>query len=402
MDSPQIAAQRFTRRMQPLAADPAGDPTQHVLDLVEASGIRWALASAPHGARTRDVDLVVSRADLATLDNVLCPEGFVRRRVRGANRLYIKYDVPSDTWIVLDVASRFRVGPCVLDARDLLERRVQHGGVWALSDEDAFWLAILDALARRVGLAPRSRKTVRRLAAHSRSASPLARMATWWCGPGWSAERIRGAAFRGDWHLVDEACRQARPRALSAGAALADHILRPLVRLRRRLARALPWRGFAVAVIGPDGAGKSTLASSIVERSALPGRVFYMGLHAPVGGAAPAPGPAPQRRPLPVRIRRQARRLWRLARTSLSAMLERAHGRLVVFDRYTYDAEVHWGGPGGPGLSARRWLVRHTAPRPDLVVLLDVPAEVMYARKGEHSPALLDQRRRRYLELAAA
>jgi thymidylate kinase len=83
-------------------------------------------------------------------------------------------------------------------------------------------------------------------------------------------------------------------------------------------------------------------------------------------------------------------------------MVERTRGRLVVFDRYTYDADVHWVGPGGAGLSARRWLVRHTAPRPDLVVLLDVPAEVMYARKGEHSPAILDQRRRRYLELAAA
>jgi thymidylate kinase len=402
MGRPTAAGPRLTRMMQPLAAVPTRDPSGHVLELLETARIRWALASPSAGDGARDIDLVVDQSDLNGLDLILSAEGFVRRRVRGANRLYIKYDVPSDSWIVLDVATRFRVGPCLLDARDLLQRRRRHAGLWALSEDDAFWLRMLQALARRQGIAASDRDKVRGLAAHASSASALARIATWWCGPGWSASRIRAAAFRGDWNLVDAACLQCRPRALSVEAAIVDSIRRPLVRFGRRLARAWPWRGFAVAVIGPDGAGKSTLATSIVERSALPGRVFYMGLHAPVGGAPPTAKAGQARRPLPLRIRRQARRLWRLTRTSLRAMLERTRGGLVVFDRYTYDADVHWVGPGGAGLSARRWLVRHTAPRPDLVVLLDVPADVMYARKGEHSPAILDQRRRRYLELAAA
>ena len=49
MGGPDTAGRRFTRRMQPLAVDPAGDPARQVLELVEASGIRWALASTPRG-----------------------------------------------------------------------------------------------------------------------------------------------------------------------------------------------------------------------------------------------------------------------------------------------------------------------------------------------------------------
>jgi thymidylate kinase len=39
-----------------------------------------------------------------------------------------------------------------------------------------------------------------------------------------------------------------------------------------------------------------------------------------------------------------------------------------------------------------RWL----APPPGLVVLLDAPGELMFARKGEHTPELLEQRRQAY------
>jgi thymidylate kinase len=40
-------------------------------------------------------------------------------------------------------------------------------------------------------------------------------------------------------------------------------------------------------------------------------------------------------------------------------------------------------------------------PHPDLVVLLDAPGAVMFARKGEHSAEVLEGRRQGYLALAA-
>jgi thymidylate kinase len=46
----------------------------------------------------------------------------------------------------------------------------------------------------------------------------------------------------------------------------------------------------------------------------------------------------------------------------------------------------------------QRWL-RATAPIPDLVVLLDAPAQVLHQRKGEHTPDRLERMRSAYLGL---
>ena len=65
----------------------------------------------------------------------------------------------------------------------------------------------------------------------------------------------------------------------------------------------------------------------------------------------------------------------------LRAAVYVARGHLVVFDRYTYDALL-------PVTGSLRWLKRpyfwvlaHLAPRPDLVLVLDLPGEVAFARK---------------------
>ncbi len=79
-------------------------------------------------------------------------------------------------------------------------------------------------------------------------------------------------------------------------------------------------------------------------------------------------------------------------------------GEVVIFDRhfftdyYAYDVagtHVH-------RTLARRLhgaLLLHAYPRPDLVVYLDAPAQVLLARKGEGSVESLERRRQDYLEL---
>jgi thymidylate kinase len=379
----------------------ADDLLQATLGGLDTADVRWALASGRDTPRpgARDVDLVVGRRELGAAHALLVSRGFVHRRVRGPNRLYVGYDPTGDVWHTLDVASSFRVGPCVVDGAWLLKKRRRVGALWTLAADDAFWLGMLAALAARAEIPLHDRADLRDLAADAGVASSLARLATFWSPPGWSAARIRAAAAAGEWDDLGVVCRTSRPRPTSPASGVVVGARGLAGRTVRRLGRALPRRGFALAVIGPDGAGKSTLAASIVERFALPGRVYYMGLHAPVGDVGGHVAPA-RRKPLAVRVRRQVRRLLRLARTAAHAELTRLRGRLVVFDRYTYDADVHWAAQPGTGARVRRWLVRHAAPRPDLTIVLDVPADVMFARKSEHSPVLLDARRRRYLELA--
>ncbi len=83
----------------------------------------------------------------------------------------------------------------------------------------------------------------------------------------------------------------------------------------------------------------------------------------------------------------------------LNARYDQARGRLVIFDRYTYDALL----TPSEGLTRfsrlSRWVRAHACPPPDLAVLLDVPGDVMYQRKGEHSPAHLEAERQRFLAL---
>jgi thymidylate kinase len=74
-------------------------------------------------------------------------------------------------------------------------------------------------------------------------------------------------------------------------------------------------------------------------------------------------------------------------------------GRLILFDRYVYDGQLNATRKRSLKTRARRWLLSAAAPKPDLVVFLDAPGEVLYARKGEHSPAILEQQRQHYLGL---
>jgi thymidylate kinase len=71
----------------------------------------------------------------------------------------------------------------------------------------------------------------------------------------------------------------------------------------------------------------------------------------------------------------------------------------VIYDRHALDA-VAARSATTPKARLRRWILGHAIPRPELVIVLDAPAEVLYARKGEHTVALLDEQRRGYLELA--
>ncbi len=193
----------------------------------------------------------------------------------------------------------------------------------------------------------------------------------------------------------------------------------------------------SVALIGPDGAGKSTIGR-LLESQTMPAPVkcIYMGVNLQASGlmlpttrlalmlkrarggrpdmtastgARPAQGDAGSNVARAMRGGAQAVRLvlWCAEEwfRQLVAMWYLARGTIVVFDRHFfadyYYTDIATTGHGrGPIARVHGWMLGHVYPKPDLVICLDAPAEVLYLRKPESSLEWLEQRRQQYLRLA--
>ncbi|CAN5825455.1 hypothetical protein BH24ACT15_BH24ACT15_33040 [soil metagenome] len=211
----------------------------------------------------------------------------------------------------------------------------------------------------------------------------------------------------------------------------------PKVDVQTRSHRRRPRHRLTVALVGADGAGKSTVSRLLrhVEMPA-PVQTVYMGVNLEAsslmlpttrllllakrlrGGrpdlvagrlqpADPTVTPAPPRG-----WRRSTRDGLRLTVWMLEEWLRQlvvttyaVRGFIVVFDRHFfadyYDTDVAADAPGRGGFARLHgWMLARVYPQPDLVICLDAPAEVLYLRKPESSVAWLEQRRQQYLRLA--
>jgi thymidylate kinase len=189
-------------------------------------------------------------------------------------------------------------------------------------------------------------------------------------------------------------------------------------------------RSFTVALVGPDGAGKSTV-SALLESAQLPRPVkrIYMGLNLESSSVM-----LPTTRLLVAAQRargdgqRSATRstapgggwrhtvrdgvrmtVWMAEEWLRFAVANRysRRGYIVVFDRHFF-LDYYHSDIAGTATPDRRlfhrlhaWMLEHAHPRPQLVVCLDVPGRVLFDRKGEASTEWLDRRREEYLAMAA-
>jgi thymidylate kinase len=82
----------------------------------------------------------------------------------------------------------------------------------------------------------------------------------------------------------------------------------------------------------------------------------------------------------------------------------RRKGEIVVYDRhFSFDFERDRVGAGKRDRwsdSLHRWILDRFYPKPDLVLYLDAPAEVLFARKGEATLEYLEERRTAFTHMA--
>jgi thymidylate kinase len=363
-----------------------------VLRKLTEHGVRYALLRAPATSRS-DVDLLVHPADSRDLAALLQDEGFLATPSlrHWPHRFFAKFD--DERWLVFDVLDRVLIRGAWLGGRQLaaeLTNRCEPDadGVLRLTAEDGTWANWLHGALRPEPAPPQEATDAK---APIGCASPLAVALDARTRPGVSRRVVHAIA---DADIVSavaltRALRD-RPtpfsqRALGSSARWLD---RSPHRVMRRDGRA---RGCTVALLGPDGAGKSTLAAGIREELPLPVHLIYMGVF-----RTDARQLAWRRIPGGGLLIRLCRLWWRSTR----ARYHRSRGHIVVFDRYVFDATLR---PGPRGLRARLsyWLLERSCPPPDVVLLLDAPGAVMFARKKEHSEQVLEERRQHYLAMAA-
>lgn len=367
---------------------------------LEREGLRWTLLRVPSNlaAPTGDVDLLVAPADAAALREVASELGFVALPGWGSapDLILVRYDRASDRWLWLDISTSvsFRSPPFweLPGATDqVLERRQRVGAMVVPADADAFWLLLLHCLLDKRRVAEHHRARLHRLAGRAPE-SPLGSSLCAAAGPGFAVDDFVDAARSdGDQMLMDlgdrlEAqLRRRRPigrRSRALVKALAGVLRKPFL-LRRR-------KGVSLALLGPNGVGKSTAAASLQRSLPFDMRIVYLGLWKvtmkPRGRVAVA-----------LEIATRPVRLWI---RYLTAQYHQFRGRVVVFDRYVYEAHL----PASPPLlTAKRiyfGFLAHLLPRPRATVVLDVPGDVAYGRKQENLPEELEAERRFYRELS--
>lgn len=184
-----------------------------------------------------------------------------------------------------------------------------------------------------------------------------------------------------------------------------------------------------IALIGPDGAGKTTITGMLRESGVLPFKYLYMGVNVSASnvalpsvrlgaylkrrlgrGDAVSAG-APPRAGTGTPVRRGAvRRVWSAARLAnrladawfrqLVSWSYELRGYVVLYDRhFALDFAHEIAADASDPLDRRvyRWCLTHLYPVPDIVIFLDAPGAVLYARKGESTVEELERRRQAFL-----
>lgn len=398
---------------------------RHVFESLERANIQYCLLRGYEELdqleKDGDVDLLVQEDQLDQLGDILARLDFVSLPAWGRepHQFFVAYDLALDRWLKLDLVTTVAFGnPIHALHTDLaatsLGRRRRREPTYVLSPEDELVTLLLHCVLDKGEFKPNRRVRIEMLRTEISDVGHLAEMLRTYWSPQMTWSRL--AALIDEMRWADLLAQRAavvrhlahRQRLRVFGRRVRGRVLRKL----DRVAGMLQPRSLSVALLAPDGGGKTTLANALTRTFYLPSRYIYMGtnVEASTVGLPTTRWMAEQSQRPPSKGQLPA---WAVARglqfannvfeqwyRYVVSYYHMGRGRLVLFDRYVYELpQVRPSGKTSLKSRVRHWLLSTAAPKPDLVVFLDAPGEVLYARKGEHSPAVLEQQRQHYLTL---
>ena len=370
-------------------------------------------------AHSAEIDLLVAPEDLGRLADLLNSEGFVPLPNWGhaPHHFFCSYDPAHDRWTKLDVVTSLRYGtrsrwleiPCT----SCLQNRRFEFSLWVPSAEDEFLTLLLHCLLDKKAFPAWHRHRLTQLAEQcERDAVTLIRLRG-------LLQRCLPAAL--DWDYLSSLIRGSQwDQLLMEHDKVAGHLFRRnplrslwqlagswLARRLRPLWIAVRRRGPWVALLAPDGAGKSTLATRLAKDEYISARIIYMGMrHVDLPWLdrleqrlfGEGESAFTRKLPFPLQTLRAFLGLTGQWLRLAAATWHSFRGRVVIFDRYVFDAWL-WRSAQNRK-KVRRWLRDGYWPTPELTVVLDAPGQVLYARKKEHSAESLEAQRRLYRNVA--
>jgi thymidylate kinase len=371
---------------------------EEVFRSLDKAGVQWLLFRGEERMvrPTGDIDLLIAPQDLEATDDVLVTLGFSRQgsALLVTRRAYVAYVAEDDLWLRFDLVTRVAFGELLeLDtsaAEAFLRAKCRIGALFLPAPNDAFWHLLLHYMLDRGDVPLPWREILHDRAKEADAVGPLGAFIDAIPGDA-TSQRVLIAVQDADWSSLQDLFRDIR-----ASWPLAQS---PTTRVRFSAQRALSrigvsqWSSFrpglSVAVLGPDGAGKTTLALGLRDSLAIPTRYVYMGMW--------KEGRLEQLLSH-VRGLNFLLMLIRLVARTIRLHYYRWRGCIVVLDRFNYDAvlvtkESTW------RQRATAALVLRMSQSPDLIVVLDLPGEEAFARKGEEDAATLNEWRAAYRSL---
>jgi thymidylate kinase len=383
------------------------------LNYLNTTGVRYAVlhdwVSLGEG-KLSDLDLVVSANDLRRLESSLHEHYRVltvlQYEASGFGFVLAHKNRHSSSFLITDLTTDYRwKGRIFLTDEELLKERRQWRGMWVVGPRQEFAYLLLKKIYEKGFVPEHQRLRLKQLAGELGQEAYATALKL--LGKKWGTKVI-------DWIIQEQWAE------LEASADLLRYYFRRTVvkydplnplrywlpEIRRMLSRFRHPTGLFVAVLGPDGAGKSTLIehlkvnlAGVFRRTA----VFHLrpGVMGPKGSNAPVANPhGKQKHPLWLSLLKIS---FYTLDCSLGYLLrvrqKLVRSTLVLFDRYYDDLLVdprryRYGGPKWFARLARRFI-----PKPDLFLILDVPPGMLLARKQEVSLQELIRQREAYRRL---